>query len=165
MSRKRIIARLDVKPPYVVKPVHFEGLRKVGDPVDIANKYYLQGADEIVYIDIVASLYRRPLLFDYIKKTAKDLFVPFAVGGGITKIEDIAYLIHNGVDKVIINTYALQTDPEIINRAARIFGSQAIVVHIQAKKWDGWWECYSDCGRIKSGKNVIDWAKEVEDRG
>jgi len=161
----RIIARLDVKPPNVVKPVHFEGLRKIGAPDELALKYYNQGADELLYIDIVASLYQREILPDLIQKTANDLLVPFTAGGGVRSIEDFARLLHNGVDKVIINTYALQQDPSIITRAAEIFGSQAVMVHIVAKKWNGWWECYSDCGRIRSGKDAFEWAMEAERLG
>ena len=163
--RTRIIVKLDVKPPYIVKPVHFEGLRKIGLPVDLAKKYYKQGADEVMYIDIVASLYQREILFNEIEKTANELFIPFGVGGGIKTIEDISKLFHSGADKVVINTYAVQENSEIINQAAQIFGNQAVVVNIEAKKWDGWYECYTDCGRIRSGKNVIEWAKEVEARG
>jgi len=161
----RIIARLDVKPPYVVKPVHFEGLRKIGIPADLALKYYSQGADEILYIDIVSSLYQRPLLLNQICETSKDLYIPFAAGGGVKTIGDFENLLHHGVDKVVINTFALQHDAQIIRKAAEIFGSQAIVVHIVAKKWQDWWECYSDCGRIRSGKDAIEWAKEVEQLG
>lgn len=161
----RIIVKLDVKPPYVVKPIHFEGLRKIGLPVDLAKKYYEQGADEVLYIDIVASLYQRGILFDEIEKTANELFIPFGVGGGVKTIEDFSKLFHSGADKVTINTYALQDNPEIINRAAEIFGNQAVVVNIEAKKWDEFYECFTDCGRIQSGKDVIIWAKEAESRG
>jgi imidazole glycerol-phosphate synthase subunit HisF len=161
----RIITKLDVKPPYVVKPVHFEGLRKIGLPSELAKKYYDQGADEIFYIDIVASLYRREILSNYINKTANELFIPFAVGGGVSTIEDFSNMFHMGADKVVINTFAVQQDPSIINRAAEIFGNQAIVVNIEAKKCDQNWECYTDCGRIKSGKYVLEWAQEAQDRG
>ncbi|MFA4825882.1 MAG: imidazole glycerol phosphate synthase cyclase subunit [Methanoregula sp.] len=161
----RVIARLDVKPPYVVKPVHFEGLRKMGKPEEMALKYYTQGADEIIYIDIVSSLYRRPILSKIILATAKNLFIPFAAGGGVKTIEDFSLLLHNGVDKVVINTYALQEDPKIIERAAKVFGSQAVVVQVEAKKWQDWWECYSDCGRIRSSKDVFEWVKTAEDLG
>lgn len=163
--RTRIIAKLDVKPPFVVKPVHFEGLRKIGIPLDLARKYYEQGADEVIYIDIVASLYQREILFDEIEKAANQLFIPFGVGGGVRSIEDFSKLFHVGADKVILNTYVVQQNPEIINQAAEIFGAQAVVVNIEAKKWDNWWECYTDCGRIRSGKNVLEWVKEVEQRG
>ena len=161
----RIIAKLDVKPPFVVKPVHFEGLRKIGDPVEISEKYYLQGADEIVYIDIVASLYQRNILFSYIEATAQKLFIPLGVGGGIRTVEDFSKLFHLGADKVVLNTHALQENPGLIDDAAKIFGSQSVVVNIEAKSWGDMWECYSDCGRVRSGKLVLDWVKEVQERG
>lgn len=163
--KTRIIAKLDAKPPYIVKPVHFEGLRQIGLPFELAKKYYEQGADEVFYIDIVASLYQREILFNEIEKSANELFIPFGVGGGVRTIEDFSKLFDNGADKVVINTYAVQEDPEIINKAAQIFGNQAVVVSIEAKKWGSHYECYTDCGRIKSGRNVIEWAKEVELRG
>ena len=163
--KTRIIAKLDVKPPYVVKPVHFEGLRKMGFPGDLAKKYYLQGADEIMYIDIVSSLYQREILFDEIKETAKELFIPFGVGGGVKTIDDFSKLFHSGADKVLINTFAVQKDPKIIDRAAKIFGSQAIIVNIEAKQKRSGWECYTDCGRIQSKISVLNWVKEVENRG
>ena len=161
----RIIAKLDVKPPYVVKPVHFEGLRKVGDISKLAKKYYDQGADELFYIDIVASLYQREILYNDIKKAANELFIPFAVGGGVKNIDDFSKIFHMGADKVVINTHAIQESPDIINKAAKIFGSQAVVVNIEAKRWESNWECYTDCGRIQSQKDVLDWAKEAEQRG
>jgi len=161
----RIIVKLDIKPPYVVKPVHFEGLRKMGDPSELAKKYYDQGADELVYIDIVSSLYQRNIIFDEIEKTANELFIPFSVGGAVRSIDDFSKLFHIGADKVAINTYAVQENPDIIDNAAKIFGNQAVVVNIEAKKWGDYWECYTDCGRMQSGKNVLEWAKEVEDRG
>ena len=163
--KTRIIAKLDVKPPYVIKPVHFEGLRKIGLSLDLARKYYEQGADEVMYVDIVASLYQREILFDEIEKTANELFIPFGVGGGVKTLEDFSKLFNNGADKVAINTHAVQENPEIINQAAQIFGSQAVIVNIEAKKWENQHECYTDCGRIRSGRNVINWVKEVESRG
>lgn len=163
--RTRIIAKLDVKPPYVVKPVHFEGLRKIGTPQELAKKYYEQGADEVMYIDIVSSLYQRGIIFEEIEKTANELFIPFGVGGAVRSIEDFSKLFHYGADKVLINTYAVQENPNIINQAAEIFGSQAVVVNIEAKEWDNWYECYTDCGRVQSNKDVLDWVKEVEQRG
>lgn len=163
--KTRIIVKLDVKPPYVVKPVHFEGLRKIGLPIDLAKKYYEQGADEVMYIDIVASLYQREILFEEIEKTANELFIPFGVGGGVKTVEDFSQLFHKGADKVAINTYAIHENPNIINEAAQIFGNQAVVVNIEAKKWDKWYECYTDCGRIQTGKDVLEWAKEIESRG
>ncbi|MCB1174174.1 MAG: imidazole glycerol phosphate synthase subunit HisF [Leptospiraceae bacterium] len=161
----RIIARLDVKPPWVVKPVHFEGLRKMGKPGDLAKRYYEQGADEIIYIDIVSSLYQREILYEHIQAAGREILVPFAVGGGVRSVEDFSKLFHCGADKVAINTYALQHDPEIINRAARVFGSQAVLLHIQAKQWGDSWECYTDCGRIPTGRDAVEWAKEAQERG
>jgi imidazole glycerol-phosphate synthase subunit HisF len=161
----RIIAKLDVKPPYVVKPLHFEGLRKIGNPSELAKRYYDQGADELFYIDIVSSLYRREILFNEIEKVANKLFIPFAAGGGVKSIDDFSKMFHMGADKVIINTYAIQENPNIIDQAVKIFGSQAVVVNIEAKRWKGYWECYTDCGRIQSQKDVSDWVSEVEQRG
>jgi cyclase len=163
--KTRIIVKLDVKPPFVVKPVHFEGLRKVGKPIDLAKKYYEQGADELIYIDIVSSLYQREILYNEIEQTANELFIPFCVGGGVKTIDDFHKLFQSGADKIALNTYILQNNPELINEAAKIFGNQAVVVNIEAKKWDNWYECYTDCGRIQTGKDVIDWAKEAEQRG
>lgn len=163
--KTRIIAKLDVKPPFVVKPVHFEGLRKIGLPAELAKKYYDQGADEIFYIDIVASLYQREILFNEVEKVASELFVPLAVGGGVRTIDDFSHLFHQGADKVVVNTFAVQESADLIDQAAKTFGNQAVVVNIEAKRWDSHWECYTDCGRIQSGKDVIAWAKEVEQRG
>lgn len=160
----RIIARLDVKPPNIVKPIHFDGLKKLGNPQDFAKKYYEEGADEIMYIDIVSSLYRRDILFDLAKDVSKNIFTPFMVGGGVKTIEHTKKLIHNGADKVILNTNAI-ADPLIIKKIVSIFGSQAVSIHIQAKKWNNWYECYTDCGRNRTGKDVIEWAKEAEEFG
>ena len=161
----RIIAKLDVKPPYVVKPIHFEGLRKIGDPSDLAMKYYKQGADELFYIDIVSSLYQRQILFNEIEQVANKLFIPFAVGGGVRSIDDFSKMFHVGADKVVINTHAVQKAPSIIDQAAKIFGSQAVVVNIEAKRWGDTWECFTDCGRIQTQKDVLSWVNEVEQRG
>jgi len=165
MISTRIIAKLDVKPPFLVKPIHFEGLRKIGTPSDYAEKYYNEGIDEIFYIDIVASLFQREILSNEVSNLAKKIFVPLAVGGGVKSIDDFSLLIESGADKVVINSYALQVDPNIINQASKIFGSQAVVVNIEAKYIENNWECYSDCGRIRSKKNVLNWVKEVESRG
>lgn len=161
----RVIAKLDVKPPYVVKPVHFEGLRKIGIPAELAKKYYKQGADEIIYTDIVASLYQREILFKEVEVASKEVFIPFSVGGGVRNIEDFSKLFHSGADKVVINTYAVQSDKNIIKKASEIFGSQSVIVNIEAKKWGDSWECYTDCGRVRSGKSVLDWVSEVADLG
>ena len=161
----RIIEKLDVKPPNVVKPIHFEGLRVVGAPKQLAEKYYFQGVDEIFYIDIVASLYGRHILFDEVRHAARDVFVPLAVGGGISSIDDCAKLFDAGADKIVINTYAVSHTPDIIDKCAKKFGSQAVVINIEAKKFGKHWECFTDCGRIPSGRGVLEWASEVESRG
>ncbi|MFH6597921.1 imidazole glycerol phosphate synthase subunit HisF [Ectopseudomonas khazarica] len=161
----RVIAKLDVKPPQVVKPVHFEGLRKIGLPEELARAYYEQGADEVFYVDIVASLYRREILLDQIAATARNLLVPFAVGGGVRTVEDFTRLFHHGADKVVINTGALG-EPAIIDAAARVFGGQSVVLNVEAKRLpQGGWTCYSDCGRIPSGRNLLEWVKEAQERG
>ena len=161
----RVIVKLDIKPPFVVKPIHFEGLRKMGNPSELAKKYYNQGADELFYIDIVSSLYQREVLFMDIEKVANELFIPFAVGGGVKSVNDFSKMFHMGADKVVINTHAIQQDASIIDKASKIFGSQAVVVNIEAKQWENSWECYTDCGRIQSGVDVLKWVKEVEERG
>lgn len=160
----RVIAKLDVKPPMVVKPVHFEGLRKIDHPHILSERYYEQGADEIIYIDIVASLYQREILTDFIEETAQNIFVPFGVGGGVRTIQDISTLLRLGADKVLINSSALEQSPELIDEAAAIFGSQSVVINIEAKKWMSDWECYTNCGRIRSGRSVLDWVQEVQER-
>ena len=160
----RIIARLDVKPPNVVKPIHFDGLLKIGDPKVLAKKYYEGGADEIAYIDIVSSLYNRDILFDLAKSVSKEIFTPFSVGGGIKTIDDVKQLINNGADKVIVNTNAIK-NPNLISEISNLFGAQAVSVHIQAKKWKNWYECYTDCGRNRTGNEVLEWAKKVERLG
>lgn len=160
----RVIAKLDVKPPNVVKPVHFEGLRKMGQPASLAKKYYEQGADEIFYIDIVASLYQRELNILPISEASEPILVPFAVGGGVRSLDDFSRLFHQGADKVVINTAALHS-PSLISEAAKIFGSQAVVVNIEAKRSQGHWLCYSDGGRIASKSNTVEWAIEAESLG
>lgn len=160
----RIIARLDVKPPYVVKPIKFEGLRKIGSPKNLANKYFLEGSDEILYIDIVSSLYRRNPIYQDITESSEGIFIPFVYGGGISEISQIRDIIKLGADKIVLNTHAL-INPNLIKQASDILGSQSVVIHIEAKKNNNYWECYSDCGRIPSGRNVVDWAREVEKLG
>lgn len=161
----RVIAKLDVKPPYVVKPVHFEGLRKVGAPCDLAARYYEQGADEIFYVDIVASLYQREILVDQVAEAAKALLIPFAVGGGVRTVDDFSRLFHHGADKVVINTGAI-ANPDILDSAAQVFGGQSVVLSIEAKRVSpGKWTCYTDCGRIPSGLDLLEWVREAEARG
>jgi imidazole glycerol-phosphate synthase subunit HisF len=165
MSTLRLIARLDVKAPNLVKGVQLEGLRKLGDPHVFAKRYYDQGIDEICYIDIVASLYERNSLLDLIRETTADVFIPITVGGGLRSVDDVRNALRAGADKVAINTAAIRR-PELITEVARTFGSQCMVVSIQAKRTPaGGWEAYFDNGREKSGKDAIDWAKQVVDLG
>ena len=158
MRNIRLIARLDVKAPNLVKGIQFEGLRKLGDPNEFALKYYKQGVDEIYYEDIVASLYDRNSLLDIVERTTRNIFVPVTVGGGLRSVEDVAAVLRAGADKVAINTAAIK-DPSIISSVARRFGSQCMVLSIQAKRQDANWEAYFDNGREHSGLDVIEWAK------
>jgi len=165
MRNIRVIPRLDVKGPNVVKGVHMEGLRLMGSPAELARKYYEAGADELLYIDIVASLYGRGIDLDLVKAVAAELFIPLTVGGGIQSLHDISAVLRSGADKVAINTYALK-HPELINEAVKQFGSQCIVLSIEAKKTDaGNWEAYTEGGREHSGRDVIEWVREALDRG
>jgi imidazole glycerol-phosphate synthase subunit HisF len=161
-KRIRIIPRLDVKGPNVVKGIHLEGLRVVGKPAELAKRYYEQGADEILYIDIVASLYERNNLSHVVQEAISlGVFVPMTVGGGVRTIDDIRTLLNAGADKVAINTAATR-NPQLIQKASRIFGSQCIVGSIEAKrKPDNTWEAYIDCGREKTGLDAVEWAKKL----
>jgi len=161
----RVIARLDIKAPNLVKGIHLEGLRVIGDPAEHAVRYYEQGADELLYIDIVASLYERNHLGDLVARTASQIYIPLTVGGGIRKVQDIHDLLRAGADKVAINTAAVR-NPSLITEAARIFGSQCIVVEVQAKHQpDGHWEAYVDNGRERTGMNAVEWVKRAVDLG
>ena len=164
-KKVRLIARLDIKGPNLIKGIHLEGLRVIGDPQEHAKKYYEQGADELIYIDIVASLYGRSKLPEIVSRTAENVFVPLTVGGGIRNIEDVRELLRAGADKVAINTAAVQR-PSLINEVSRRFGSQCMVLSIEAKKQsDTMWEVYTDSGREKTGIDVVDWAKEGMEQG
>ncbi len=166
MKNVRIIPRLDVKGPNVVKGIHLEGLRVVGKPAELAKKYYDQGADEILYIDIVASLYERNNLSDVVKDAISlGVFVPMTVGGGVRSLEDIQKLLNAGADKVAINTAATR-NPSLITEASKRFGSQCIVGSIEAKKCaDNKWEAYIDNGREKTGLDAIEWAQKLVELG
>lgn len=165
MSKIRIIARLDVKGPNVIKGVHLECLRVVGNPAVLAEKYYLDGADELIYMDVVASLYGRQNLLSIVNQTSDKIFIPFTVGGGIRKLDDIKEFLKAGADKVAINTAATK-NPQLIRDAAETFGSQCIVGSIESKKvGPNKWEAYTDNGREKTGLDVIEWAKKLEDLG
>ena len=155
----RLIARLDIKAPYLIKGVHLEGLRKIGDPREHAQRYYEQGVDEIIYMDVVASLYERNGLADLVRYTAENVFVPLTVGGGIRSLDDVERMLRNGADKVAINTAAAR-QPEIIGAVARRFGAQCMVLSIEAKQTaPGRWEAYTDNGRNHTGLDALDWAR------
>lgn len=165
MNSVRIIARLDIKGPNLVKGVHLEGLRVLGRPELFAPQYYEDGADELLYVDTVASLYGRNNLTEIVKRAAENIFVPLSVGGGIRSVEDIRILLRAGADKVAINTAAIK-NPLLIREGAREFGSQCIVISIQAlKRGPGCYECLTDNAREKTGVDVYEWVKKVVDMG
>lgn len=160
MRKIRLIARLDIKGPNLIKGIHLEGLRVIGSPNEHALKYYQQGADELLYMDCVASLYGRNSLGDIIQTAAKDVFVPLTVGGGIRSVEDATKLLRCGADKVAVNT-AAAANPKLISDISRRFGSQCMVLSIEAKHTGpDQWEVYTDNGRERTGLDVIDWAKK-----
>jgi cyclase len=158
MAGVRIIARLDIKGPNLIKGIHLEGLRVIGDPQARAQRYYEQGADELVYMDVVASLYGRNSLHEIISRSAKNIFVPLTVGGGIRSVDDVFSVLRVGADKVAINTAAVLR-PELITEVARKFGSQCMVLSIEAKWQGSHWEAYTDNGRERTGRDVVEWAK------
>ena len=160
----RIITRLDIKNPKLIKSVQLEGVKVVGDPIKFAEKYYLDGADEIIFMDAVASLYNRNSVFEIINKTAENIFIPMTVGGGLKNIEDVRKALKNGADKVAINT-AIVKDPSLIKDVFNKFGAQCMVVQIDAKKKGRSWEVLIDGGREKTGIDVVDWVKEVNELG
>jgi imidazole glycerol-phosphate synthase subunit HisF len=164
-SNPRLIARLDIKGPNLIKGVHLEGLRVIGDPQVFARRYYEQGADELLYIDIVASLYGRSKLTEIVRRASQDVFVPMTVGGGIRSVDDVKDLLRAGADKVAINTAAVRR-PELVTEVSRRFGSQAMVLSIEAKQQgDGRWEVYTDCGRERSGVDAVEWARRGVELG
>ena len=161
----RTIARIDIKNQSVIKGINLEGLRKIGNPEKIIKEYYLNGIDEIIIIDSVASLYGRNNLFDLIKNITKDIFVPIVLGGGIRSLKDIEKSLNSGADKVSINSKALE-DPNFLSKAISNFGESTILVSIEAKKiGDEKWEAYKFCGREKTNLNIIDWIKKIQDKG
>ena len=165
MNKIRIISRIDVKNDFVIKGIHLEGLRKVGKPNEMAIKYYQDGIDEIIFMDAVAAYYDRNSLTHIIDQACKDVFIPITVGGGIRTIVDIQNILNAGADKVAINTKAIKT-PNFISEVSKVFGSQCIVLSIDAKKKShNKWEAYFDNGREPSGLDVIEWAKKVESLG
>lgn len=165
MSRIRIIARLDIKGPNLIKGIHLEGLRVVGDPYEFAKKYYEQGADELIYMDSVASLYNRNNLTEVVERAARGIFIPMTVGGGVRSVDDAMKLFLVGADKVAINTGAV-ANKQLISDMANRFGSQAMVLSIEAKqKQGGGWEAMTDNGREHTGLDVVSWAREAVSLG
>lgn len=165
MKNIRLIARLDVKGPNLVKGIQLEGLRKIGNPNEYSQKYYQQGIDEIIYIDIVASLYDRNNLTDIVNECTENVFIPITVGGGIRSVADAKEILRCGADKVAINTAAIKR-PELISEISNMFGSQCMVLSIQAKKiGENKWEAYYDNGREKTGMDVVEWSKKGYELG
>jgi imidazole glycerol-phosphate synthase subunit HisF len=169
MLAKRLIPCLDVKNGRVVKGINFEGLRDAGDPVEVAARYDAQGCDELCFLDITASHEGRATIFDVVRRTAEQCFCPLTVGGGIRELEDIRALLRAGADKVSINSSAVK-DPDLLSRGARTFGSQCIVLAIDAKRVKDdrktpHWNVYIHGGRIDTGRDALEWALEGEQRG
>jgi len=165
MLKKRLIARLDIKGPNLIKSIRFEGLKVIGDPHEYANKYYKKGIDEIIYIDTVATLYERVGIHNLVKETVKDTFIPITVAGGIRSIEDVDLLLRSGADKVAVNTAAVK-NPQLISNISKRFGSQCMVVSIEAyRQSDKKWKVYTDNGRQDSEIDVIEWAEKVSKLG
>jgi|TARA_B110000037_G_scaffold219038_1_gene283328 imidazole glycerol-phosphate synthase subunit HisF len=161
---KRIIPCLDVNDGRVVKGINFVELKDAGDPVEIAKKYNEEGADELTFLDITASSDNRGLLFDIVEKVAKQIFIPLTVGGGVRSCEDIRNLLNSGADKVGINTSAI-LNPELVGESTSRFGSQAIVVAIDAKKVGNHWEVFTHGGRKATGINAVSWAQKMAELG
>jgi imidazole glycerol-phosphate synthase subunit HisF len=166
MPAKRIIPCLDVNEGRVVKGVRFENLRDAGDPAELAAAYDHEGADEIVFLDITASSDARKILLDAVERTADEVFIPLAVGGGVRSVQDMAELLTHGADKVSVNTAAL-ADPHLITRCSEIFGAQCVVLAIDARKRaDGeGWEVFSHGGRRAAGRDAVEWARQGEQLG
>lgn len=161
----RIIPRLDIKGPNLVKGIHFEGLRVLGKPEDFARYYYKNGADELIYMDAVASLYGRNSLLDIVEKTSREIFIPLTVGGGLRSVDDIRTVLRAGADKVCLNTAAIAR-PELVREGAHTFGSSTIVVSIEAiLKPNGTYEAYVDYGRQGTGVDAIEWAMRAVELG
>ncbi len=159
MRTTRLIARLDIKGPNLIKGIHLEGLRVIGSPNEHALRYYQQGADELIYMDCVASLYGRNSLGDIVRGAAQDVFVPMTVGGGIRSVDDATHLLRCGADKVAVNTAAI-ANPQLVSDIARRFGSQCMVLSVEAKQvGPDRWEAYTDNGREHTGLDVLAWVK------
>jgi len=164
MKKKRIIPCLDVKEGRTVKGVHFLGLKDAGDPVELAKKYSDQGADELVFLDITATVEGRTATWEMVEKTAARVDIPFTMGGGISTVEDVGEALDHGVDKVVINS-AVVRQPDLIDQVAKKYGSSRLVVGIDARPDENDWWVYVSGGRTKTTNRLVDWAKEVESRG
>ena len=164
MLTKRIIPCLDVLNGRVVKGVNFVGLQDAGDPVEVAARYNREGADEITFLDITASHEKRDTIVDVLERVAKEVFIPLTVGGGIRTLDDIYRLLNVGCDKVSINSHAIK-NPDFIDEASKRFGTSTMVVAIDVKRTGDSWNVYVNGGRVDTGKDAIQWAKEVADRG
>ncbi|MCK5177119.1 MAG: imidazole glycerol phosphate synthase subunit HisF, partial [Candidatus Aenigmarchaeota archaeon] len=164
MLTKRIVPCLDVKNGRVVKGTNFVNLRDAGDPVELAKKYNEEGADELVFLDITASVEERKTIYDIVRNVSRQLFIPFTVGGGISTVEDMQKLLFCGADKISVNTAAIK-NPGIIKQASSKFGSQCIVVAIDAKKTQNSWNVFINGGRTDTPINAIEWAKKVQQFG
>jgi len=159
----RVIARLDIKNNFVIKGINLEGLRKVGKPNDLAKKYYEEGADELIYMDCVASLYERSSLENLLKDASKNIFIPFAVGGGIRTLDDALRMFSNGADKIAINSAAVDK-PQIFGEMVKKFGGQSIILSIEAKKiYKDKWVVYKNYGREKTNIDVFSWRKKISE--
>lgn len=164
MLTKRIIPCLDIKEGRTVKGVNFEGLRDAGDPVELAQRYSLEGADELVFLDITATIEKRKTLIELVKRISSHINIPFTVGGGIKTTDEIEALLKAGADKVSLNS-SIVKDPELINKASEAFGAQAIVAAVDAKKIGDSWNVFIKGGREDTGRDALLWMKEVEERG
>ena len=164
MLKKRIIPCLDIKDGRTVKGINFVGIRDAGDPIELAKNYVKQGADELVFLDITATIENRSTLIDLVKRIAKEINIPFTVGGGISSVEDVSKLIEAGADKVSINSSAVKR-PELITEIAEKFGSQCVVVAIDTKYEDSEWKVFVNGGRKFTGLNTVEWAQQVEEKG
>jgi imidazole glycerol-phosphate synthase subunit HisF len=164
MLKKRIIPCLDIKDGRTVKGINFVGLRDAGDPVELAKKYIQQGADELVFLDITATIEKRKTLAELVEKIAKEINIPFTVGGGINTLEDVAAIIKAGADKVSINSSAIK-NPTLISDIANQYGSQCVVIAIDTKFENNQWMVYSNGGKISTGLNTLEWAIKAEELG
>ena len=160
----RVIVRLDIKGPNLVKGIHLEGLRALGLPGEFARHYYEQGADELLYVDAVASLYGRNSLLEIVRSTSAETFVPLRVGGGLRTVEDIHAVLRTGAYKVSLNTRAIN-EPQFVREAAQRFGSSTIVISIEAMRRRDHYECFTDSGREATGRDALEWARAAEELG